>query len=180
MSIFTPIAFLAVAAAIRPAHAFFNNNNNTNHNTTSRVIGIVIAVAVVLLIFCLCFARNRRNRTARTGILAGPGAMGGKPSRFGGAFGAGGGFSRPWGAQNQTTGYPNQYQGQGYGPQPAPGTEYPPAGEPVPPPYTAAQQPGSYNSQSAGPSQGYAPPPGPPPQAHVNNKQNDFVGGFRS
>ncbi|KAJ7797910.1 hypothetical protein B0H14DRAFT_2909121 [Mycena olivaceomarginata] len=152
--------------------------------TTSRIIGAVIGVAVLLAILAfICVARRRRARSAGP-ILGGPGFAPGSTAKP-----AVGGFNRPWGQQqNQNTQWQQQQPNQGSyfpGGAPAGGKYPPPAGSSEPaPPYTP--QPGTFSPPAGAPpaqgQQGYAAPPGPPPQAHVNGQQqqNNFVGGFRS
>ncbi|KAJ7245360.1 hypothetical protein B0H12DRAFT_1127619 [Mycena haematopus] len=171
MSLFTNIPVFALFLAITPqVHAFTNFNNGRHTSTTGRIVGIVVAVVVLLVILaCACAVRRRRMRAVSGPIIGGgsyaPGAGSGK---FGGF---GGGFGRPWGTgaaqnQNQNTQWQQNQNQASYFPggQPA-GAKY---GEPNPPPYTGE------------PQRAYAPPPGAPPQAHVNGQQSGFVGGFRS
>ncbi|KAJ6585666.1 hypothetical protein B0H19DRAFT_1228000 [Mycena capillaripes] len=172
-------ALFALSAAISPAHALIVSNNNGRHSTTSRIIGAVVAVVVFFaLLALLCIARRRRARAI------GGGRIGGFAPAAGGTGKFGGGFNRPWGrnqygqnqnqAAYQTGGQQSYYPGGP--PAAADGSKYPPPaanGEAVPPPYS---------SGDAGTHQQFNPPPGPPPQAHVNDAQNTggFVGGFRS
>ncbi|KAK7049175.1 hypothetical protein R3P38DRAFT_1886615 [Favolaschia claudopus] len=179
----TRITILALSLAITPVNAFIDNNNNRRHSRTSRIIGGIIAgVAVLLILLACCIARRRRMRAFSSGpiIGAGPGVPaaggfgGGKP----GLFGAG-----RWG--NKHNDNLNQNQGYGGGYQQGGGGYHPGGGAPAaqsPPPYNNETRPQAQGYDAA-PAQGqYAAPPGPPPQAHLNqpDQHQPFVGGFRT
>ncbi|KAF7364583.1 hypothetical protein MVEN_00327300 [Mycena venus] len=186
MSLSTPFTILAVSLAIRPVHAFTNNNGNFHRSTTSRIIGAVIGVVVLLgILVFLCVMRRRRARAGGPIIGTGfaPGGTG--TGKFGGGFNRWGNRNTQYGQnQNQAAYQPGYFPGGT-----TDGGKYPPpAGEPVPPPYTSAnpnQQGGAFSAPSGPPPQqgAYNAPPGPPPEAHVHGngqQNNNFVGGFRS
>ncbi|KAK7000312.1 hypothetical protein R3P38DRAFT_2797573 [Favolaschia claudopus] len=185
----TPITILtlslALASSITPVNAFIDNNNR-RHSRTSRIIGGIIAgVAILLILLACCIARRRRMRAFNSGPIIGAGPT---PTGFGGAgkpglFGAG-----RWGNKhNDNLNHNNQGYGGGGGYQQGGGGYYPGGGA------GAAQSPPPYNNETrpqaqaqgydAAPAQGqYAAPPGPPPQAHLNqpDQHQPFVGGFRT
>ncbi|KAK6966836.1 hypothetical protein R3P38DRAFT_3245362 [Favolaschia claudopus] len=187
----TPITILALslslASSITPVNAFIDNNNR-RHSRTSRIIGGIIAgVAILLILLACCIARRRRMRAFNSGPIigaAGPtpagGFGGGKP----GLFGAG-----RWGNKhNDNLNQNNQGYGGAGGYQQG-GGYYPGGGAGAaqsPPPYnneTRPQAQAQAQGYDAAPAQGqYAAPPGPPPQAHLNqpDQHQPFVGGFRT
>jgi len=158
--------------------------------------GVVVAIAGFLLILFSCCLITRRRR--RFALRANPAT---KPPLFGRAPppGYSPGYSLPFwhkpeyypqgqhnGPSQLNTGSPHGTTGTPYdndqhnGGQMSAGTSggyQPPApvhqasGDAPPPPYGKVTNPVGNET--------YAPPPGPPPQAHMANETNHFIGGFR-
>lgn len=99
------------------------------------------------MLCCLCSVRRRRRGQ---GVLPGPNGGYGK-------------FNVPFAGAN------GRSAGPGYNPGAQPQEGYPQSQGVVPPPYPGSKE--QYGAQPTAGAQpgGFAPPPGPPPAAHVND-----------
>ncbi|KAF5387577.1 hypothetical protein D9757_006583 [Collybiopsis confluens] len=177
MTLITAIIFSTIALHAHSVEAQ-TFNNRRRHSSVGRIVaGVVVGCLVLIALLVLCCIMTRRRRRMRGMGPAGTGVAGG-PSQGGyglGAmplFGGGGRFGRKQ-EYNQDAalaggpGVQNGYAGQTGG---RPGATAAPSQVP-PPPYADKE------------NTGYAPPPGPPPAAHISpgdGRNEHFVGGFRS
>ncbi|TRM60033.1 hypothetical protein BD626DRAFT_572135 [Schizophyllum amplum] len=167
------VALVAIVALPRAVEAQYPYGRRRSRLASGAIAGIAVACAcAALFCFLLAFCMRRRRQRA---VLGRMGHIEARPVQQ---------YQAPpshfQGPPPSQPSYQGAYQPP---PGPAPGRASPP---PPPPAYdggakeqTYAPPPGSPPVQSQGTQSTYAPPPGAPPQAHTNDKDNGFIGGFR-
>ncbi|KAE9409724.1 hypothetical protein BT96DRAFT_533414 [Gymnopus androsaceus JB14] len=181
-----PLLTVLVVASSANAQFGDDNNNNFNHNTTTRIIaGIVVVVLFLIALSLLSISYRRRQRRrllAPTIALTRPPPP---PGYWSSAQGPGG----PTPFEHQTPYYSPGYAPQQYpahtGYDATPGIFSPPTGLPPglpkegyasggyasPPSHVGYGAGYGEGSTTSPPYDGYLPPLGPPPQAHVSDSK---------